>query len=50
MYFQVYEAVGDKELTQDAVVTEFINQFTDDDVEDVFGDHSEHDIVRKVLE
>ena len=47
--WQVYEAVGEKELTQATVVTEFINQYTGDDVEEVFGSDSEHDFVRKVI-
>ena len=32
------------------MMTEFINQFTDEDVEQVFGKDSEHDYVRKVIE
>lgn len=43
----VYEAVGEGELTQDVVVTEFINQFTDEEVEQVFGSKSDYDYVRK---
>ena len=31
------------------MVTEFINQYTGDDVEEVFGSDSEHDFVRKVI-
>ena len=48
VYFQVYETLGDKDFTADAVMAEFINQYTDEDVENVFGDKSEHDYVRKV--
>ena len=35
-------------MTADAVMSEFINQYTDEDVENVFGAHSEYDYVRKV--
>ena len=30
-------------------MSEFINQYTDEDVENVFGAHSEYDYVRKVM-
>ena len=44
----MYETLGDKEFTADAVMAEFIHQYTDEDVENVFGAKSEHDYVRKV--
>ena len=45
----MYETLGDKDFTADAVMAEFIHQYTDEDVENVFGAKSEHDYVRKVV-